>query len=261
MNENKILKIAKEAALTAGKYLLDSVGKKTEIEYKGEIDLVTAHDRESQKIIYKIIMEHFPGHSILGEEDLDEKKDSEMLWVIDPIDGTTNFSRSLPAFCVSIAFMEKGVAQVGVVYVPMLDEMFWAVKGEGAFLNEKRIHVSKETNLGKSLLATGFPYDRRESEINNVEHFNKFIVRALGIRRMGSAAIDLCYTAAGRFDGFWELKLKPWDTAAAYLIVEEAGGKVSNFSGTPFSPFMNECLAANKEIQARMLEVLAKAPH
>ncbi|MCP5105711.1 MAG: inositol monophosphatase, partial [bacterium] len=191
-----------------------------------------------------------------GEEDLDVRKEKELLWLIDPIDGTTNFARSLPAFCVSIAFLVAGKVQVGVVYVPLLDEMFYAVRGGGAFLNKKQIHVSKEKDLGKSLLATGFPYDRRESRINNVDHFNKFIVRALGIRRMGSAAIDICYTAAGRFDGFWELKLQPWDTAAAFLFLEEAGGTATDFSGNPFDPFMKECLATNGLIHSRMLEVI-----
>lgn len=256
MDYEKILNIAKEAALTAGKFLKENVAGHTEIEYKGDIDLVTQRDRQSQQIIYKIIKDNFPQHSILGEEDLSVEKDNEFLWLIDPIDGTTNFAHSLPIFCVSIAFLKKGIPRVGVVYVPMLDEMFHAVCGKGAFLNEKQIHVSKKTELGKSLLATGFPYDRRESEINNVNHFNKFIVRALCIRRMGSAAIDLCYTAAGRYDAFWELKLHPWDTAAGLLLVEEAGGKVTDFSGGPFNPFKKECLASNGNIHPQMLEVL-----
>lgn len=256
MDYEHILDIAKEAALTAGKFLEKNYDRQTEIEFKGAIDLVTQKDRESQQMIYKIIKNHFPQHSILGEEDLNVEKDKELLWLIDPIDGTTNFAHSLPIFCVSIAFMEKGIPQVGVVYVPLLDELFHAVRGKGAFLNKKQIHVSKKTELGKSLLGTGFPYDRRVSEINNVDHFNKFIVRALCIRRMGSAAIDLCYTAAGRFDGYWELKLFPWDSAAGMLMVEEAGGTVTDFSGNPFDPFKKECLASNSHIHSQMLEVL-----
>lgn len=256
MDYGKILTIARDASLAAGTYLKENFDRDTEIEYKGDIDLVTAKDKESQKIIYKYIKENFPHHSILAEEDLEVKKDKELLWLIDPIDGTTNFARSLPSFCVSIAFLVEGKTQVGVVYIPLLDEMFYAVRDSGAFLNKKQIHVSTEPELGKSLLATGFPYDRRESKINNVNHFNKFIVRALGIRRMGSAAIDLCYTAAGRFDGFWELKLAPWDTAAGLILVEEAGGIVTDFSGNPFDPFMKECLASNSLIHSRMMDVI-----
>lgn len=251
-----ILNTAKDAALTAGKFLKESFNQQLEIEYKGEINLVTEKDRESQEMIYKLVKDRFPDHSILGEEDLSVEKDKDHLWLIDPIDGTTNFAQSIPMFCVSIAFMEKGSPRVGVVYLPMLDEMFHAVRGSGAFLNNKQIHVSKKTELGKSLLATGFPYDRRESKINNVNHFNKFILRSLCIRRMGSAAIDLCYTAAGRFDGFWELKLFPWDSAAGLLIVEEAGGKVTDFSGNSFNPFLKECLATNGLIHSQMLQTL-----
>jgi myo-inositol-1(or 4)-monophosphatase len=256
MDHEKILNVAREAALTAGNFLKECFGRESGIEYKGDINLVTERDKESQTIIYKMIKENFPFHSILGEEDLNVEKDKEMLWLIDPIDGTTNFARSLPAFCVSIAFMRGGRVQVGVVYIPLLDEMFYAVRGLGAFLNKKPIHVSREKEIGKSLLATGFPYDRRESKINNVDHFNKFIVRALGIRRMGAAAMDICYTAAGRFDGFWELKLFPWDTAAGLLMVEEAGGKVTNFSDNPFDPFMKECIASNGLIHSQMLEII-----
>lgn len=256
MNYEHILIIAKQAALAAGRFLKRNYDQKTKIEYKGDIDLVTQKDRESQELIHKIIKDSFPEHSILGEEDLAVEKDKERLWLIDPIDGTTNFAHSLPIFCVSIAFLEKGVPLIGVVYIPLLDELFHAVRGNGAFLNNKQIHVSKKTELGKSLLATGFPYDRRESKVNNVDHFNNFIVRALCIRRMGSAAIDLCYTAAGRYDAFWELKLYPWDTAAGMLMVEEAGGKVTDFSGNPFDPFKKECLASNSLIHNQMLEIL-----
>ncbi len=256
IDDKKILDVAVEAALAAGKYLKNAVGKGMDVEYKGDIDLVTHHDKESQRIIHDILNQQFPHHSLLGEEDLDETRDSHSLWLIDPIDGTTNFSRSIPAFAVSIGFAEAGEARVGVVYIPLLDELFTAVKGEGAFLNGTPIRVTREPELGKSLLATGFPYDRWTSDVNNVGHFNKFILQALGIRRMGAAAVDLCYTAAGRFDGFWELKLKPWDTAAAFLIVREAGGKVTDFSGNPFNPYMKECLASNGLIHDDMLNIL-----
>lgn len=259
MNYEKILHTAQEAALTAGKYLRECFDQQLEIEYKGDINLVTERDRESQQIIYTIIKENFPGHSILGEEELKVEKDKALLWLIDPIDGTTNFAHSLPVFCVSIAFLLEGKAQVGVVYAPMLEEMFHTTRGSGAFLNRKQIHVSKEKDMGKSLLATGFPYDLRESENNNVSLFNKFIFETLAVRRMGSAAIDLCYTAAGRFDGFWELKLFPWDTAAGLLMVEEAEGKVTDFSGNPFDPFMKECAASNGLIHQQLLDIIKSA--
>jgi myo-inositol-1(or 4)-monophosphatase len=260
IDNEKILAAARQAALETGGFLKKCYGRRAEVEFKGDVNLVTRWDRESQEIIHKIIKDNFPGHSILGEEDLNVEKDKELLWLIDPIDGTTNFAHSLPMFCVSIAFMVRGGAEVGVVYVPVLDEMFYACRGGGAFLNGERIQVSAETDLGKSLLATGFPYDRRESADNNVDNFNKFIVKARGIRRMGAAAIDIAYAAAGRFEGFWELKLFPWDTAAAFLMVEEAGGKVTDFSGNPFDPFMKEIVVSNGHIHQQMLDILKSKP-
>jgi len=259
MDDVKILETAKTAALKAGKYLAENYGnvKQPDVEFKGEINLVTKHDKKSQGIIHNIIEKEFPHHSILAEEDLEIQKEKDTLWLIDPLDGTTNFTYSLPIFSVSIALLEKGVPYIGVVYAPLLNELFHAVKGKGAFLNNKRISVSKETDLGKSILGTGFPYDVRESKVNNLEHFSRFIVKARAIRRMGSAAIDLAYTAAGRFDGFWELKLHPWDTAAAVLLVQEAGGKVTDFKGNPFNPFMKEVLASNGSIHDHMLQILS----
>ena len=258
LDYQKILDTAVDAAYRAGKYLKETFAKRPKIEYKGKIDLVTVRDRESQEIIYKIIKEKFPGHSILGEENLDIKKDKELLWLIDPLDGTTNYAHMLPIFSVSIAFVEQGKTKAAAVYNPMLDEMFRAIKNSGAFLNKKKIEVSGEKDLHKSLLATGFPYDIRESKTNNIEYFKKFILEVQGIRRCGSAAIDLSYVAAGRFDGFWELKLSPWDTAAALLFVQEAGGEVTDFSGNPFDPFMKECLASNGLIHRQMLEIIDK---
>lgn len=256
MDLDDILKVALEAARTAGSYLKESYGRHSGLEYKGEINLVTENDKRSQDIIYKIINSAFPHHSILGEEDLDEKQHGEARWVIDPIDGTTNFAHGLPIFSISIAFMTAEKSLAGVVYVPMLDEMFTSILGGGSYLNGRPIRVSDEEDLGKSLLATGFPYDRRVSVDNNVEHFNRFITRVLCIRRLGSAAIDLCYTAAGRFDGYWELKLFPWDSAAGALILEEAGGRVTDFSGAPYIPGMKECLASNGRIHQQMMDIL-----
>ncbi len=256
LDYEKIVSIAKIAATQAGNYLKENFFEKLEVEFKGEIDLVTERDRKSQEIIQKIITKNFPEHSILGEEDLKVIKKTPLLWVIDPLDGTTNYSHSLPIFCVSIAFMVENDVRVGVIYNPMLDELFWSIKGKGAFLNGERIRVSDEINLKKSLLATGFPYDLRRSRNNNVDYFNSFILRAQAVRRCGSAALDLAYLAAGRYDGFWEIKLYPWDTAAGFLMVKEAGGEVTDFSGREFKITKKECLATNGKIHSQMLEVI-----
>jgi len=257
---DKILKTALKAARVAGKYLKNNFQHRSEVEFKGEINLITQKDRESQKIIHRIIKKKFPRHSILGEEDLEIQKSKEHLWLIDPIDGTTNFAHQLPIFSISIAHLEEGKIKVGVVYNPLLDELFWAVSGRGAILNKKRIKVSEEIDINKSLLATGFPYDLRDSPENNLNYFNTFIYRAQGIRRCGSAAIDLAYTAAGRFDGFWELKLYPWDTAAGALLVKEAGGEITDFSGQAFDPFQKECVASNHKIHQQMLDIISTIP-
>jgi myo-inositol-1(or 4)-monophosphatase len=254
----KILKTALKAARVAGRHLKKSFLFRSEVEFKGEIDLITQRDRESQQIIHQIIKKNFPRHSILGEENLEIQKSREHLWLIDPIDGTTNFVHQLPFFSISIAYLREGEIKTGVVYNPRINELFWATAKGGAFLNKKRITVSRETDLQKSFLATGFPYDIRESAENNLNYFNTFILKALAIRRCGSAAIDLAYTAAGRFDGFWELKLNPWDTAAGALLVTEAGGKITNFSGQPFDPFEKECVASNQKIHQQILDIISK---
>jgi myo-inositol-1(or 4)-monophosphatase len=258
MDNEKILQVALEAALKAGSYLKENYNdiQRPKVEFKGEIDLVTKCDKESQEIICSILAENFPHHSILAEEDLSIEKEKELLWLIDPLDGTTNFAHSLPVFSVSIAFFQEGAPLVGVVYIPMLKEMFHAVNSGGAFLNQKKITVSQEKDLGNSVLATGFPYDCRESKQNNLGNFSKFLVKARAIRRWGVASIDLSYVAAGRFEGFWEPKLKPWDTAAGMLIVQEAGGKVTDYSGNPFDPFMKEILASNGHIHNQMFQVI-----
>ncbi len=258
MDENKILETAQEAALKAGKYLRDSFDDRPDVQYKGEIDLVTERDLNSQKIIFDIIQERFPDHSVLGEENLDIDRGNRYLWIIDPLDGTTNYAHAIPMYSVSIAFRAEGETRAGVVYIPMLDELFYGVKGGGAFLNKKKLSVSKEQDPAKCLLATGFPYDRKVSKENNLDHFAHMIMKVRCIRRMGSAAVDLCYTAAGRFDAFWEPKLHPWDTAAAALLVSEAGGKVTDYSGNPFNPFMKECLASNNLVHDQMMEILSR---
>lgn len=258
MDNEKILQVAQEAALKAGSYLRENYNdvQRPKVIFKGEIDLVTKCDKESQEIICSILTGNFPTHSLLAEEDFNVEKEKELLWLIDPLDGTTNFAHSLPVFSVSIAFFQEGKPLVGVVYIPLLKEMFHAVNNGGAFLNQKRISVSPEKDLGNSVLATGFPYDCRESKQNNLGNFSKFLVKARAIRRWGVASIDLSYVAAGRFEGFWEPKLKPWDTAAGMLIVQEAGGKVTDYSDSPFNPFMKEILASNRHIHDQMLQVI-----
>lgn len=247
------------AATKAGKLLKDRLGKRLKIEFKGSVDLVTEMDRLAEDLIITEITRDFPQHGILTEERAEKKSPSESRWIIDPLDGTTNYAHGFPWFCVSIAYEVSGEVLLGVVYDPMLDELFVAEKGKGALLNGSPIKVSDTPSLDKSLLATGFPYDVRTSSVNNLDHFANFAVRAQAIRRAGSAALDLSHVACGRFDGFWEMKLKPWDVAAAALIVKEAGGAMSDFSGKPFSIYGSEYLASNGLIHREMLEVLMKA--
>jgi myo-inositol-1(or 4)-monophosphatase len=250
------LETAKIAAREAGRLLGESYGKRGEIMYKGTVDLVTLFDRLSQDMIFRRLSAAFPDHGFLAEEGLSRQGASDLRWIFDPLDGTTNFAHTFPVFCVSIALEKAGSVILGVVYDPTRDELFEAVRGQGARLNGRPIRVSGIAELGKALLATGFPYDVRTSRVNNVREFGDFVVRAQAIRRGGSAALDLCYVACGRFDGFWELKLKPWDVAAGALIVEEAGGTVSDFDGGPFDPFVERALACNGLIQGEMMEVL-----
>ncbi|MCJ7644916.1 MAG: inositol monophosphatase [Candidatus Aminicenantes bacterium] len=252
----EFLEAAKAAAREAGGLLRENADKRGEIMFKGAVDLVTHFDRKSQEMIFRRLSAAFPGHGYLAEEGLSLPGTSDCRWIIDPIDGTTNFAHTFPVFCVSIALEQKGEVVVGAVYDPMRDELFEAARGRGAFLNGARIRVSDIPELGKALLATGFPYDVRTSRFNNVREFNAFIVRAQAVRRCGSAALDLCYVACGRFDGFWELKLKPWDVAAGALIVEEAGGRVSDFEGRPFDPFNQRTLATNGLIHEEMKKAL-----
>lgn len=256
MTGERFLLEAKEAALAAGKMLKENMSVSREIEFKGAVDLVTNFDKSSQKIIFDSLSSCFPEHDFLAEEGLIENKGNRFRWVIDPLDGTTNYAHKFPNFCVSIALEQDGKIILGVVYDPMRDEMFSAVKGKGADLNGRKISVSSVNDLDKSLLATGFPYDIRESTVNNITHFNNFVVRVQAVRRCGSAAMDLCYVACGRFDGFWELKLNPWDVAAGALIVGEAGGQLSDFQNQELDIFGSEILATNGIIHSQMLEIL-----
>lgn len=258
MDMSDIRAFAVETAKAAGALLKENVGKIKKIEFKGAVDIVTEVDRASEELIMARIKKTFPGHGILTEESPELKQDSPYKWVIDPLDGTTNYSHGFPFFCVSIGFEEAGEVTLGVVYDPMLDELFVAQKGKGASLNGDKISVSKIEELGRGLLATGFPYDLRVSKANNLDHFSAFAVKAQAIRRAGSAALDLCYLASGRFDGYWEMKLRPWDTAAGVLMVKEAGGSVTDFSGGPFSIYGPECLATNGLLHEEMARILSK---
>lgn len=253
---NDFKKIAIESALKGGEILLGYLGKVKKIGYKGVINLVTEADRLSEDAIVKIIRKNFPEHNILTEESKGYERKSEYKWIIDPLDGTTNYAHGFPVYCVSIALEKEEEIILGVVYNPVLKELFVAEKNKGVFLNGKRIYVSKTKELSKSLLATGFPYDIRESKINNLDHFKNFTLRSQAIRRAGSAALDLCYLAKGIFDGFWELKLSPWDTAAGILMVKEAGGEVTDFCGKNFSIYRKNILATNGKIHSQMINVL-----
>lgn len=253
-----ILSVASNAALKAGGILRDNIHGIREITLKGDINLVTEMDMRSERAVVEMLLASFPGHGIIAEEETRILSNSGSTWIIDPLDGTTNYAHGYPCFSVSIALEQDGEIVLGVVYDPMRDELFTARKGEGAYLNGRPIRVSGIDTLIKSLLATGFPYDRNLSEKNNLDHFHDLLMASQEVRRDGSAALDLCSVAAGRFDGFWELKLKPWDVAAGSLIVREAGGRVSDFSGTKFSIHDDEVLASNGKIHGHMVEVLRK---
>ncbi len=254
----EIKKAAVEMALEAGKLLKSRLGRAGRVDFKGAVNIVTEMDRKSEDLIVRRITRDFPGHGIIAEESDERESAGRYRWIIDPLDGTTNYAHGLPMFCVSIAFEADGEVVSGVVYNPMLDELFVAEKGGGATLNNEAISVSSTASLDKSLLCTGFPYDLRTSKENNFDNFKRFSLKAQAIRRAGSAALDLSYVACGRYDGFWEMKLSPWDTAAAALLVEEAGGSVTGFRGEDFSNFVPRCLASNRLIHDEMVGVLAE---
>ena len=235
-------------AREAGALLLHHFHQGLKIEYKGEADLVTAADRASETLIRERVAKQFPSHDVLGEEQGLNDRGSEYRWYVDPLDGTTNFAHSYPVFCVSLAIEQRsgdsGKRVAAVVYDPTRDELFSAAEGKGAHLNGKAIQVSKIGQLRESLVSTGFPSHKRHQN-PNIFFYHQITLRTHGVRRAGSAALDLCDVACGRFDGFWEFNLNPWDTAAGVLIIEEAGGKVSRFDGSPFELNSRETLASN----------------
>lgn len=256
MEYNIYLEKAIEAAKTSGKIQMEHLLGDREIDLKGRINLVTDIDKKCEHTIINILQGAFPDHDVLAEEGGGSRKDSEYKWIIDPLDGTTNYAHRYPLFATSIALEYQGEIIVAAVYEPNLDELFTAVKNEGAFLNGSKIRVSKTTQLEHSLLSTGFAYNVREAKRNNIAEFEKFILKARAVRRDGVASIDVCYLACGRYDGFWELELFPWDVAAACLILTEAGGKVSQYNGDDFSIYNKEILASNGFIHQTMIDVL-----
>jgi len=258
---NKYRKFIEILAKDAGAFLKKRVGKIRKISYKGRVNLVTDVDKACEDLILKRIKSIYPDHRILSEESgKGGAHKSGYLWLIDPLDGTTNYVHGFSFFCVSIALMKNDVLIVGVVYDPMRDELFLAAKGMGAFLNSKKIKVSDVSILEKALLTTGFPYRFGKSMRQNIDNFIKFMMKSQAVRRPGSAALDLCYVASGRFDGFWEMELNPWDTAAGVLIVKEAGGKVSNFENESYDPFMSQIVATNKKLHKKILDILKQKP-
>jgi myo-inositol-1(or 4)-monophosphatase len=249
-----------EQARRAGALLREGQGHVLEVNHKGTIDLITEYDLRSEQLLVEAIHEAYPGDAILAEEE-GQMGEGEARWLIDPLDGTTNFAHGLPIFTVSIAWAMDLRPELGVVYDPMRDELFHARRGGGAWLNDQRIRVSKQSELENSLLVTGFPYDRRTNPENNLDHFTAFMLRTRGVRRLGAASLDLANVAAGRFDGYWEVRLWPWDWAAGMLLVEEAGGRISRTDGGPevFAQ-PTSILASNGLIHEAMVEVLSGEP-
>jgi myo-inositol-1(or 4)-monophosphatase len=254
--DDRYLRLAIAAAKEAGRIQMVHFGHSHPVEYKGEFNPVTEVDRLCEQTIVKMILGTFPDHDILTEESPFEGKGSSWKWIVDPIDGTTNYFHGFPCFSVSIGLEVEEEIKLGVVYVPMLNELFHAEKDKGAFLNGERIVVSRIDRLKRSLLCTGFPYDVHEHADFYLRYFRQFMIKSFAIRRPGSAAIDLSYLAAGRFDGFWEFKLHAWDVAAATLMITEAGGKVTNLQGRPHNIYAEEILASNGLIHEEMLQAI-----
>jgi len=258
-NCQQFLDTAVEAARIAGRFQRYRFASLLNVTLKGDKNLVTEVDQESERLIVGHLLKAFPDHGIVAEEGEYRQGDAPLRWIIDPLDGTTNYAHGFPWFCVSIGLESAGELVAGVIYNPMHDELFTATKGGGAFLNGQRLHVSTRAPLQNCLLGTGFPYDCASDPANNFDNFIVFQKAARGIRRAGAAALDLAYVAAGRLDGFWELKLKPWDVAAGVLLVREAGGRVTTFDGTEYDIFNHRILASNGLIHEEMAAMLTIA--
>ena len=261
MGKRSYRAVAVEAARRGGAVLMKYFGTGVKVRHKGANNLVTEADLRSEAAVTGVLRRHFPDHQVLSEETRYPATPSPYKWIIDPLDGTTNYARDYPCFSVSIALEKDGVLELGVVFNPVLDELFVAGRRRGATLNGRRLRVSGVARLSASFLATGFPYDIRTNPDNNLNHFAALARRSLAIRRNGSAAIDLCYVAAGRFDGFWERRLSPWDMAAGVLIVEEAGGKVTDFQGNPLDIYTEAVVASNRRIHRALLDVIRSNHH
>ena len=254
-----LLEIARSLALRAGRLQRARLDEPRQIETKSSaIDLVTDVDKASEALIIEGIERARPDDGILSEEAGNRRAGtSGVRWVIDPLDGTVNYAHAVPHFCVSIGVEVEGVREVGVIYDPNHDELFWTERGRGAFLNDRRIQVSQTASLKQALIATGFAYNVHDAEGNNLDHFVHFMLRARGVRRFGSAALDMAYVACGRFDAFWEQHLHPWDVAAGLLICDEAGAVTSDFKGGPPPSSGRDTVACAPALHAQMLEVLA----
>jgi myo-inositol-1(or 4)-monophosphatase len=248
---NPFLEVAIDAAREAGAILLAEFSRPVKISYKGEVDIVTQADRRSEQAVVTRLRTAFPQHAIVAEEGGGAETGSGFRWHVDPLDGTTNFAHGYPCFAVSIGLEDAGELVAGVIYQPVTEELFSAAKGEGAYLNQKEIHVSPIERLATSLLGTGFPSVKR-AQSPNIQYYWDFTLRSHGVRRDGSAALDLASVACGRFDGFWEFGLHTWDTAAGVLLVREAGGKVTRFDGRPYQLGDRELLASNGHVHAEM---------
>lgn len=263
MDNGKIIRglfgFASGIVYNAGKILNRSFGTDITVKNKGDIDLVTNSDYECERYIVHCILKKYPNHSVLTEEKYSKDNKSEFLWIIDPLDGTTNYSRRLPIFSISMALAIEGDIKFGIVYAPKLNLFFSAIKGKGAFENNKKIRVSSVSDIGKSFLVTGFPYDIRTTNFDNIDIFAALSKKALAIRRLGSASIDLCYVASGIFDCFWELKLNVWDFAAGFLILNEAGGKFTDIYGNEFNinnGITDSVVGSNSLIHNEILKII-----
>jgi len=252
------LKVAIEAANAAGEVLMKHLGRLRDVRYKSVRDPVSEADKESETLIAGIIRDAFPAHGFLGEEDSSWEPSTKggPRWIVDPLDGTVNYAHAYPCFCVSIALETDGELILGVVHDPLNRETYTASRGNGAFLNGEKIRVSGTDELIRSLVVTGFPYDTAENTGDIFRDIRNMVRYTQGVRRDGAAALDMCYLACGRFDGFWEPRLHPWDTAAGVVIVEEAGGKVTDYRGGPYTPYMDNILATNGLIHDEMVRVL-----
>jgi myo-inositol-1(or 4)-monophosphatase len=252
------LDFAVELARAAGDVLKHYMSREKQVELKGRANLVTVADKEAEALIISRIRERYPKHAVLAEESgaSGGPEPEEGKWIIDPLDGTTNFAHQYPFFCVSIGFEQRGEILCGAVYDPWRDEMFCAARGSGSFVNDQRLQPSEVESLRSAMIMTGFPYGFRDKIRTAMGQFEAFMVESQAVRRGGSAALDMCYTALGRVDGFWEMDLHPWDTAAGLVILEEAGGKVTDFSGGPFSIYGKEIVASNGKIHDEMVQIL-----